>query len=39
MRRLGRQRNRRVRVEALVRLLLEPLGREGRQKVLGLLGE
>jgi hypothetical protein len=37
MRRLGRQRNRRAQVEALVRVLLEPLGRAQRLKVLGLL--
>jgi hypothetical protein len=36
--RLGRQRNRQAQVETLVRVLLEPLGREQRQKVLGLLG-
>lgn len=38
MPRLGRQRNRQAQVEALVRVLLEPLGREQRQKVLGVLG-
>jgi hypothetical protein len=39
MRRLGRQRNRQVQVETLVRELLEPEGRRQRYKVLELLGE
>jgi hypothetical protein len=37
MRQLGRQRNRQAQVEVLVRLLLEPVGRRQRRKVLGLL--
>ncbi len=38
MRVQGHHKNRRVQVEALVRALLEPLGRRERQKLLGLLG-
>lgn len=39
MREPGRQKNGQVQVEALVRALLEPLGRRERQKLLGLLAE
>jgi hypothetical protein len=39
MQRLGRERNHQAQVEALMKVLLEPLGWERRQKVLGLLGE
>jgi hypothetical protein len=35
----GHHKNSRVQVEALVRALLEPLGRRERQKLLGLLGK
>jgi len=37
MRRQGRQRNRQAQVEALVQVLLEPLGRAQRRALLGLL--
>jgi hypothetical protein len=37
MRQVGSQRNGQEQVEALVRLLLEPVGRRQRQKVIALL--
>lgn len=37
VRQVGSQRNHQEQVEALVRLLLEPVGRRQRQKVLALL--
>jgi hypothetical protein len=38
MRQVGIQRNGHEQVEALVRLLLEPVGRRQRQKLVALLG-
>lgn len=37
MRHMGIQRNSQAQVEALVRLLLEPVGRRQRQKLIALL--
>jgi hypothetical protein len=39
MPRQGHHKNRQAQVEALVKVLLEPLGRQQRQKLLGLLGK
>jgi hypothetical protein len=39
MRQGGRERNPNIQVEGLVRMLLGPLGRMQRQKLLGLLGK